>query len=125
MHAPCCDTGFCVLYWFVILHPPYEPFLALLLFFKVHICQNLHPAVIKALPSEKNINFQWRWDLENTNDSMKNVCLWKWEKQREKPFMRTWGFTFSKAELFLAIAGIMVNYNLLTIFQWSAHSSAV
>lgn len=113
MHTPCCNgfgrnAEFCMLYWILILHPPYEPFLTLLLFFKVCICQNLYRAMIKALPSKQNINFQWCWSLENTNDSIKNVCLWKWEK----PYMRTWIFIFFEAELFLAILGIMVSWLL-------------
>lgn len=64
-----------MLYWILILHPPYEPFLTLLLFFKVRICQNLYRAIIKALPSKQIINFQWCWSLGNTNDSVKNVSL--------------------------------------------------
>lgn len=97
-----------------------EPFLALLLFSKVCICPDLLPEVIKALPSKQNTNFQWCWSLENTNDSIKNVCLWKWAKPREKPFMRIWEFMFLTLSYFW-----LFSYNLLTIFQWSAHSGAV
>lgn len=61
-----------MLCWIVMLHPPYEPFLALI-FFKVHICHNLHAELLKALPSKQNINFQWCWSLENTSDSINNV----------------------------------------------------
>lgn len=55
------NTGFCMLYQIVTLHPPYKTILALfLIIFKVHICQNLHPAMIKALPS-----YLFRTELEN------------------------------------------------------------
>lgn len=50
-----------MLYQIVTLHPPYKTILALfLIIFKVHICQNLHPAMIKALPS-----YLFRTELEN------------------------------------------------------------
>lgn len=39
---------------------------------------------------------------------MKNMYLWKWNKQGEKLFIRTWVFMYSEAELFLAIVGLIV-----------------
>lgn len=55
------NTEFSILYQIVTLHPPYKTILALFkIFLKVHICQNLHPAAIKALPS-----CLFRIELEN------------------------------------------------------------
>lgn len=115
------NTGLCVLFWIVTLHPPYEPFLALL-FFKVHICQNLYPAMIKPQASKQISNFQWYCSLEIPMTPSK-MCAFgrRTNKSQRKTFYESmscyvfWGWSY-----ILAIAGVMagwlLKYHLATIY---------